>query len=202
MSPNATYHFRAVVQNSEATVNGNDQTFTTDKYSQAITFATLVDKTTNDADFDPGATSDRGLEISYSSSNEQVATIVSGQVHIVGAGTTDITASQAGNDTVYAATPVTQSLNVTQATGLEKYELADLIMYPNPAQNEVTISFGNGTISGKINISVTDINGKILFHKNVQGTNYKIDVSNFPAGMYFVKINIDESVKELKLIIE
>ncbi|WP_295795539.1 gliding motility-associated C-terminal domain-containing protein [Mucilaginibacter sp.] len=57
---------------------------------QTITFAPIPDKTVCDVDFDPGATS--STPIIYSSSDLSVATIVSGKIHIVGAGTTTITA--------------------------------------------------------------------------------------------------------------
>ncbi|MEO6977587.1 MAG: gliding motility-associated C-terminal domain-containing protein, partial [Mucilaginibacter sp.] len=58
--------------------------------SQTITFPPIPDKSVCDIDFDPGATS--SSPITYTSSDLTVATIVSGKVHIVGAGTTTITA--------------------------------------------------------------------------------------------------------------
>ncbi len=57
---------------------------------QTITFAPIPDKTVCDVDFDPGATS--STPITYTSSDLSVAAIVSGKIHIVGAGTTTITA--------------------------------------------------------------------------------------------------------------
>jgi len=89
-------------------------TLTTQYASQSITFGALDNKTYGNADYNPGATSaTSGINpITYSSSNEAVATIVSGQIHIVGAGTTNITAKQAGNTTYNAATDVIQPLIV------------------------------------------------------------------------------------------
>ena len=89
------------------------QVLTVNKLSQTITFGTLPSKLTTDADFNPGATASSGLTVSYISSNTAVATIVSGNIHIVGAGTSTITASQAGNTTYNLATNVTQTLTVT-----------------------------------------------------------------------------------------
>ena len=88
------------------------QTLTVNKVSQTITFGSLASKLTTDADFSAGATASSGLTVSLSSSNTAVATIVSGQIHIVGAGTTTITASQAGNTIYSAATDVSQALTV------------------------------------------------------------------------------------------
>lgn len=84
------------------------------KKEQTISFASIGAKSISDADFDAGATASSGLAVSYTSSNENVATIVNGQIHIVSAGTSEITASQTGNDTYNAATSITQSLMVTK----------------------------------------------------------------------------------------
>ena len=57
------------------------------KANQTITFGVLAAKTTASADFSPGATSATSgtNAITYTSSNTLVATIVSNQIHIVGA---------------------------------------------------------------------------------------------------------------------
>ena len=81
--------------------------------NQAIIFNALAAKSTNDVDSDPAAYATSGLTVSYSSSNTAVATIVNSQIHIVGAGTTTITASQAGNTTYNAASNATQTLTVS-----------------------------------------------------------------------------------------
>jgi endonuclease I len=80
--------------------------------SQTITFGALTAKTYGDATFTLGATASSGLSVSYASSNTAVATVSGNTVTIVGAGTTTITASQAGNGTYCAATNVPQTLTV------------------------------------------------------------------------------------------
>ncbi|MGZ3833321.1 MAG: T9SS type B sorting domain-containing protein [Mucilaginibacter sp.] len=108
---------------------------------QTITFGPIPGKTYGDADFDPGATSSNNtIPITYTSSDANVATIVNGQIHITGQGTATITASQAGNDTYLAATPVTQQLNVARAVLIiiadDKFKVQGT---PNPP---LTPSFG------------------------------------------------------------
>jgi gliding motility-associated-like protein len=86
---------------------------TRDKATPAISFAGLPGKTYGDADFDAGATSSNtAMPVTYTSSNTSVATIVNGKIHIVGAGTTNITASQAADAGNYAATDAIQQLTV------------------------------------------------------------------------------------------
>lgn len=102
--------------------------------AQTITFSTFSNKTYGDADFAPGASTSSGLAISYTSSNTNVATIAGNNIHITGAGTTTITASQAGNAD-YLPASVQQVLTVAPkpitvtATALSKtYGQADPVL--------------------------------------------------------------------------
>lgn len=83
------------------------------KALQTITFNELPVKVIGNPDFDPGATTTSGLPITYTSSNGAVATIVAGQIRITGAGTSTITASQAGDSANNPANNVSQILTVT-----------------------------------------------------------------------------------------
>ena len=82
------------------------------KADQTITFTAPSGKTFGDADFDPGASSDWGLPVTYTSSTPEVCTIVDGKVHLVGPGTCTVKASQAGNDDYHAASNVERSFTV------------------------------------------------------------------------------------------
>ena len=78
-------------------------------------FNTLPTKIYGDVDFNGGAVSLNTTQpITYTSSNPAVATIVAGLIHITGAGTTDITASQA-SDGFYPAATITRTLTVNKA---------------------------------------------------------------------------------------
>jgi VCBS repeat-containing protein len=80
---------------------------------QTITFGTLSTKNDIDANFDLTATASSGLAITYASSNTAVASVTGSTVTIISEGTTTITASQAGNSNIAAATSVPQTLTVT-----------------------------------------------------------------------------------------
>ena len=114
---------RSGTVNIKAYQNGNasfspatpvSQTLNILKKSQSITFNSLSTRTLGDAYFEAGATASSGLSISYMSSNPAVATIVDGKIHLVGAGTATITASQSGNETYDSATEVSQVLTVNK----------------------------------------------------------------------------------------
>jgi len=79
---------------------------------QTLTFPVLPVKALGDPDFAPGARASSGLPVVYSNANPAVAQVVDGQIHIVGAGTTVITAYQPGNYDFKAALPLQQTLTV------------------------------------------------------------------------------------------
>lgn len=83
--------------------------------AQTITFNALSSVTYGGPPIALTATASSGLAVSYSSSNTAVATVSGSTVTIVGVGSTNITASQAGDGTWAAATPVVQSLTVAKA---------------------------------------------------------------------------------------
>ena len=86
------------------------------KSDQTIIFNALPAKTYGNSDFAPVATASSGLTVTYSSSNTNVATIVSSQIHIIGAGTCTIYADQAGNANYLAAPQGSQTLTVSTVT--------------------------------------------------------------------------------------
>ncbi len=84
------------------------------KQDQTISFSNIATKTYGDADFTPTVSASSGLAVTLTSSNTNVATIVNGKIHIVGAGSATITASQAGNTNYNPATDVSKTLTVNK----------------------------------------------------------------------------------------
>ncbi|SDM58421.1 Por secretion system C-terminal sorting domain-containing protein [Daejeonella rubra] len=121
---------------------------------QTLTFSSLSSKTYGSADFTPGATSNNStIPITYSSNNTAIATITTdGKIHITGAGTTVITASQSGNANYNAAVPVSQTLTVTPAaltiTADNKTKFYGSV---NPALTVGYTGFVNGDDATKLN---------------------------------------------------
>ena len=124
---------------------------------QTITFAAIPAKVNTDADFNPGATSATSAvnPITYTSSDLSVATIVSGMIHIVGAGTSTITASQAGNTNYTAATDVQQTLTVS---------LGPIIawQFGSPAAAGTEVTYNATTNNTNLNTSILSRGSGIL----------------------------------------
>ena len=74
---------------------------------------------------------------------------------------------------------------------------------PNPTKNATTIQFNNN-VAGKVSISLTDVNGKVVFSQpfdSVSGINQKeLDLSGFANGVYFLSINNNDGKAATRII--
>lgn len=134
--------------------------------SQTITFAPLPGKTVGDDSFDPGATStNTTIPVTYTSDNPAVAKIVGGKIVIMGLGTANITANQAGNDVYMEAHPVTQLLKVNA-----KPLLAQNITFPPlPVKMVGDADFDPGAISNNSAIPITYTSNNLAVAEIVNG---------------------------------
>ena len=80
------------------------------KGDQTITFGGLPNKTFGDADFSVSATTTSGLAVSFTASGQ--CTIAGTNIHLTGAGSCVITASQGGDTNYNSATSVLQSFTI------------------------------------------------------------------------------------------
>ena len=140
-----------------------DQTLTVNLLDQTITFEALDNKDIDDPDFELTATASSGLAVSYQSSNTNVATISGSTVTIIGAGTTTITASQAGDANFNPATPVEQTLTVNLLDQTITFEALDNKDIDDP-DFELTATASSGlTVSYQSsNTNVATISGSTV----------------------------------------
>ncbi|NUM32483.1 MAG: T9SS type A sorting domain-containing protein [Bacteroidetes bacterium] len=71
-------------------------------------------------------------------------------------------------------------------------------VYPNPANDIVKVNINT---DGDYNIILQDINGKELLKQEGSSSIETINVSEFPAGIYFVKIQNDEINESHRILI-
>jgi hypothetical protein len=90
------------------------QTLVIGKRGQTISFSPILVNKLGDPPFDLTAFSTSGLAVSFTSSDNTVASITGNKVTILKAGTVEITASQAGDANYNAAPAVKQSLAISQ----------------------------------------------------------------------------------------
>lgn len=82
------------------------------QFSQSITFGTLADRLLSASPFDLSATASSGLPVSFASQTANVCTVLGNRVTLLKPGICTIRATQGGNATYPAATPVDRSFNV------------------------------------------------------------------------------------------
>ena len=194
--------------------NGNfnpasaSQVLTVNKANQTITFDALAEKNEDDQPFDLTATSDSGLPASYTSSEPAVATVSGNTVTIVGPGTTNIVASQAGDNNYNAAPDITQQLTVNMVTGLsEESRNSALIIYPNPGTGIFNLELLSGRSIASfqdIDIVIYNLIGETVYQQKINSgsTRLEIDLTHLKDGVYFLKSQSDKSEFEILRIVK
>ena len=83
--------------------------------------------------------------------------------------------------------------------------LANLNIYPNPANKNIHISFDVTNKTDNIQIKMYDLSGREVYRKTFEPTNQfnqTINVSNYVRGIYFVRIDNGNQNAAQKLILE
>ncbi len=125
--------------------------------SQTITFGALSNLMFGSAPFTLAATASSSLPVSFASTTTSVCTVSGTTATLVAVGTCTIQASQAGNATYAAATPVSQSFQVTQPSQMSQTitfgALSNLMLGSAPftltatASSSLPVSFSSTTTS-------------------------------------------------------
>src|SRR5437773_7810682 len=131
------------------TASSGSGDLTVSKLDQTITFAPLVDKSFGDSDFTVIASTTSSLTVSFGASGN--CSVTGSTVHITGAGSCTITASQAGDSNYNPAADVPQSFSIAKgsqtitfgALGAKTFGAADFGVSAN-ASSSLTVSFGAG----------------------------------------------------------
>ncbi|MDT8412523.1 MAG: T9SS type A sorting domain-containing protein [Vicingaceae bacterium] len=92
------------------------------------------------------------------------------------------------------------SNNETNTTSTKKDVV---ILYPNPANGQVTIAHNLETKNGTVSLEVMDVMGRVLMNKTINNTNNQIDINQLSSGLYFYNVlQNDKMVQSGKLVVE
>lgn len=151
---------------------------TISKGDQTITFTAPSAKTYGDADFTVSATVNSGLSVTFSGTTPSVCTITDNTVHIIGAGSCSVTASQAGDSNYNAAPNVSQSFTINQKSVTvtadaksKKLGQADPSLTYQITSGEMV---GGDTLTGAITRTAGEVVGSYTITKGTldAGSNY------------------------------
>ncbi|MCF8298285.1 MAG: FG-GAP-like repeat-containing protein [Saprospiraceae bacterium] len=96
-------------------------------------------------------------------------------------------------------------ITVVTNPGIENQNSKNNIsIYPNPTNESLYINFMNTNFKSG-NIYIYDLQGKLIWNsttKYLTNSPYKVDISNFPVGMYFLKIQSENYIVNRKFIID
>ena len=140
------------------------QSFTVNKANQVINFPSINSMPYGSADFTLAELTDKGEPITYVSSDTTVATIIDNHVvHIMGAGTSNISASQDGNDYYNPALTITQVLTVTKANQVINFPAIPVCTFGQDTFSLVaTVNSGLEIIFESSNDAVATVSGRVV----------------------------------------
>ncbi len=130
-----------------------------------------------------------GLPVQFTCSDESVATINGSILTMHSVGLAIITAAQPGNDQYMAAQPVMKILQVTEPVGIADHALATANIWPNPTNGVVNVQCTTDNAQHTFSKwQLFDVFGKCLSNGELHGDNIRIDLSDYPAGIYFLDL--------------
>lgn len=146
---------------------------------QTITFDSVAMKTFGDPDFSLHAVSSSGLPVQLSSTNPNVALVSNNMVHIVGAGTCSLVASQDGDTLWQPAMPVIRDLVVTKIPQIITMDTTFTGVYLAPGDTiEARASSGLPVVFVSSSSSIATVTNGVI-HYTGTGT---CDISAYQKG--------------------
>jgi hypothetical protein len=105
------------------------------------------------------------------------------------------------NTDLFASDGLSKIVDITAiATSIEEFTLNDVELYPNPANDRVTVNC-IGRISKHTELMIYSIEeGKLVMNKNLVTNRIELDIHNLAQGVYFVKVTDGSHVIVKKLI--
>ena len=74
------------------------------------------------------------------------------------------------------------------STSMPEKEEMMIQVYPNPATDLLTLRVGEAMQNKPLNVTVVDVTGRMVFAESVSATELRLDVSQWPSGVYFMLI--------------
>lgn len=95
----------------------------------------------------------------------------------------------------------TANIEVSQCLTVDESEAAgNLVLFPNPAGQHVTFTFGGNTVD-QAEVSILSLEGKVVYQNRFFSNQGTIDVSTLARSTYFVRIKANDKETTTKLVL-
>lgn len=102
----------------------------------------------------------------------------------------------------YGNSTYIDNINISGALSITSFDSSQISMYPNPASETVSISFGN-IVSNSAQVTISNSLGQIVSEVNEEinvNSTVNINVGSYAKGIYFVTIKTEEGTITKKLL--
>lgn len=89
------------------------------------------------------------------------------------------------------------NLNDATVTNINEENSQNIAVYPNPAQNFVTVGATVNSI-----VEIIDLSGKVLITETLNNNNQSINIQSLNTGVYVVKVYTGDKISVKKLIVQ
>lgn len=98
----------------------------------------------------------------------------------------------------FSTDPLTDGVyRLTGGLSTTDFNTTKFKVYPNPASSIVTISAAD---VDSFNLSVTDLSGKVIMTKSLNGIENTVDISSLSTGAYFFELRSDNKKEVIKIL--
>ncbi len=88
------------------------------------------------------------------------------------------------------------TITVEEALSTEDKFLKNLVFYPNPVEEQLTI----GSLLMLDGVKVYDITGKLVYNQAVNGNLLQMDFNTYKTGVYFVEVSSSNLTKVFQIV--
>lgn len=119
--------------------------------------------------------------------------------------TQDIVNLPSGSYSVLVTSPcsdTTMNFIIQNTTSIDELEDNEFVtVYPNPSTDFATIQW-NAKSENKLRLEITDVLGKVIYKSSLQTNgHFDLNVTDFPNGIYYVKINSSHQEFVKKIVV-
>ena len=86
------------------------------------------------------------------------------------------------------------------ASATDIFEAMEVGLYPNPTQDILNLSIENANESAVLSVVLTTLTGDILFDKKVVGVCESVDLTSYPAGIYYLILKTEKEQHSWKIV--